>query len=83
MIPDFQTLMLPFLKAIADEREYAKKEIVDILAQVMNLTEEEKVQTLPSRNQPVFYNRVSWVVAHFKAARVIENTRRGYIKITE
>lgn len=83
MIPDFQTLMLPFLKNIGDGTEYSKKEIVERLAHIMNLTEEEKNQMLPSKNQPVFYNRVTWVIAHFKAARIIENPRRGFVKITE
>lgn len=82
MIPDFQTLMLPTLKYIGDNLEHSKKEVVEILADKVKLTEEEKRQMLPSRNQPVFYNRITWVIAHFKAAKIIENTRRGYIKIT-
>lgn len=83
MIPDFQTLMLPLLKCIGDFKEYSKKELVTVLADVMNLTDEEKVQMLPSGNQPVFYNRVSWVFAHFKIAKLIETPRRGVIKITQ
>ncbi len=82
MIPDFQTLMLPFLKHIGDNLEHSKKEVVESLAKEMQLTEEEKREMLPSRNQPVFYNRVTWVIAHFKAAKIIENTKRGYVKIT-
>lgn len=82
MIPDFQTLMLPLLKHIGDNEEHSKKEVVETLANKMNLTEEEKREMLPSRNQPVFYNRVTWVIAHFKAAKIIENIRRGYIKVT-
>jgi len=82
MIPDFQSLMLPFLKCIGDHQEHSKKEIVETLGNTMNLTEEEKREMLPSRNQPVFYNRVTWVIAHFKAAKILENTRRGYVKIT-
>ena len=74
MIPDFQTLMLPLLKHIKDAREYAKKDIVEALSKTMGLTEEEKIEMLPSRNQPVFYNRVTWVIAHFKAAKIIENS---------
>jgi len=83
MIPDFQTLMLPVLKYIGDNKEHSKKEVVESLSIIMNLSEEEKREMLPSRNQPVFYNRITWVFAHFKAAKIITNTKRGIIQITE
>ncbi len=82
MIPDFQSLMLPMLKFIGDKQEHSKKQVVEVLANEMKLADEEKRQMLPSRNQPVFYNRVTWAIAHFKAAKLIDNTKRGYIKIT-
>lgn len=82
MIPDFQSLMLPMLKFIGDNQEHSKKEVVEILGNEMKLTDEEKREMLPSRNQPVFYNRVTWAIAHFKAAKLIDNTKRGFIKIT-
>ena len=82
MIPDFQSLMLPLLKFIGDGLEHSKKEVVEFLANEMKLTNEERHEMLPSRNQPVFYNRVTWVIAHFKAAKLIDNTKRGFIKIT-
>jgi len=82
MIPDFQSLMLPMLKFIGDNQEHSKKEVVEFLANEMKLTDEERHEMLPSRNQPVFYNRVTWAIAHFKAAKLIENTKRGFIKIT-
>jgi restriction system protein len=42
MIPDFQTLMLPFLKHIGDGQEHSKKNVVEALSNTMKLTEEEK-----------------------------------------
>lgn len=54
MIPDFQSLMLPLLKYIGDNKEYSKKEVVEVLSNTMKLTEAEKREMLPSRNQPVF-----------------------------
>lgn len=82
MVPDFQSLMLPLLKYIGDNYEHSKKEVVEVLAEKINLSEEEKREMLPSRNQTVFYNRVTWVIAHFKSAKILENTKRGFIKIT-
>ena len=58
MIPDFQSIMLPFLKNIQDEKEYSTSEIIEILTREFNLTEDELEEYLPSGSQKTFYNRV-------------------------
>ncbi len=40
-IPDFQTIMLPFLKQIADGQEHSTTETHNSLARHFNLTDEE------------------------------------------
>ena len=82
MIPDFQTLMLPFLKNIQDGKEHSTTEIIEILTREFNLSPEELEEYLPSGSQKVFYNRVFWAKAHLKMAGLIENLRRGVFKIT-
>lgn len=47
-IPDFQTLMLPVLKATSDKKEHRMRDIIDNLATVYELTDEETKQLLPS-----------------------------------
>ena len=81
-IPDFQTLMLPLLKHIEDNIEHSNTETMQYLASSFNLTEEQKKEMLPSKKQPVFYNRVAWAKAYLKMAGLIENTKRGHFKIT-
>jgi restriction system protein len=83
MIPDFQTLMLPLLKFIADEKNHSTKESVTHLANEFNLTEQELNEWLPSKVQKVFYNRVHWAKAHLKMADLIENVNRGIFRITK
>jgi len=83
MIPDFQTLMLPFMQHIADGKEHSTTETLDSLALQFKLTEEEKNQYLPSGNQKTFYNRVFWAKAHLKMAGLLENTKRGHFRITD
>jgi len=83
MIPDFQTLMLPFMQHIADEREHSTTETLDALALHFSLSDEEMNQYLPSGNQKTFYNRVFWAKAHLKMAGLLENTKRGHFKITD
>lgn len=82
MIPDFQSLMLPLLKAIDDKREYSTTEILDILSSKFQLSEEELNQDLPSGVQKTFYNRVFWAKAYLKMNGLVENVRRGFFKIT-
>jgi len=82
-IPDFQSIMLPLLKFCADGQEHTHRESIDVLAKEFGLTEDEQKQLLPSGQQRVFHNRVSWARAHMKMAHLVENTRRGVFRITE
>ncbi len=82
-IPDFQTLMLPLLRHLADGAEHTNQESFDALAQEFNLTDTERAQLLPSGQQTIFRNRVAWAKAHFKRAGLIESPRRGIYRITD
>lgn len=83
MIPDFQSIMLPFLNAISDGQEHSTNEINDQLANYFNLTTEDINTYLPSGYQKIFPNRVAWAKAYLKMAGFLETTKRGYFKITE
>ena len=83
MIPDYQSLMLPLLLHVKDGKEYAMSDCIIFLATQIGLSEEELEEWLPSKKQKVFYNRVYWAKAHLKMAGTLENTKRGYFKITE
>lgn len=83
MIPDFQTLMLPFLKLAKDDKEYSSSDFLEPLAEQYKLTDDEKKTMLPSGAQRVFNNRVHWAKAYLKMAALIENTKRGFFRITE
>ncbi|MBM4124515.1 MAG: restriction endonuclease [Nitrospira sp.] len=81
-IPDFQTCMLPLLRFAADGKEHQLKEASQYLAQEFKLTDEEQSEFLPSGQQPVFINRIGWARSYLKKAGLLDNTRRGYFKIT-
>jgi len=82
-IPDFQTAMLPLLKAIEDGQEHIFREVVEVLARQFGVSEEERKQLLPSGRAPLFYNRVGWAKSYLKKAGLLEQTRRSYFRITE
>jgi len=47
-IPDYQTLMLPFLRAVADERDHKMRDVTAKLAREFELTQDEERELLPS-----------------------------------
>lgn len=82
-IPDYQEIMFPLLKFAADNKEHSLREAYDKLANILKISEEERKELLPSGQQEVFFNRMSWARTYLKMAGLLENTRRGYFKITD
>ena len=80
-IPDYQSLMLPVLKAAA-HGEVRIGSVVEDLANQLQLTPEEKAELLPSGKQTVFSNRVHWAKSYLGKAQLVELTRRGHFVIT-
>lgn len=83
-IPDYQSIMLPLLQLLSDDKEYKLGNIVNLLAKKFMLGEEELNQMIASGTQSVFYNRVAWAKTYLKNACLIEpaNTK-GFFKITK
>lgn len=81
-IPDFQTLMLPVLRA-AQSGEVAIGAVIDALASEFGLTEEERATLLPSGRQATFANRVHWARFHLIKAGFLKPTRRAHVTLTD
>jgi len=82
-IPDYQSLMLPLLKFLADKEEHKTREAVEKLSDEFNLSEEERKELLPSGQQPIIDNRVGWARTYMLKADLLSAPKRGYIKITD
>lgn len=83
MIPDYQTLMLPVLKAVADGKEYHLNDIVEKLAKQFNLTAKERSELLPSGQTFLFGNRVGWARTYLKKSGLLDSPKRGIIVLTK
>jgi len=83
MIPDFQTIMLPFLKAVADKEQHSMRELIEKLALQFKLTGSERKELLPSGQQQVFDNRVGWSRTFLKKAGLVESPKRGVVIISD
>jgi restriction system protein len=75
--------MLPLLKYAADKSEHKFSDAVEYLSDEFALTKEERKELLPSKTQDVITNRIGWARTYLKKAGLLEDTRRGYFKITE
>lgn len=82
-IPDFQSVMLPLLNFSSDQKEHSLYDAINSLANQFGLTDDERQELLPSGKQTRFDNRVAWAKSYFKQAGLVENTRRGYFKISQ
>ncbi|MFC1932878.1 restriction endonuclease [Chloroflexota bacterium] len=82
MIPDFQTIMGPFLRYFSDKKDHTLRETVEALAENFKLTPEEKRKLLPSGNGLLFSNRVQWARLYLNKAELIETPKRGTYRIT-
>jgi restriction system protein len=82
-IPDFQTLMLPFLQFASDGNEHAMSEARESLAEQFRLTTNERATRLPSGRQAVFDNRVAWAKVYLQRAGLLDSPRRGHFRISD
>jgi restriction system protein len=76
--------MLPLLQYLAkNPNEHRMDELTDQIIKHFKLTDEEKNELLPSGKQNIINNRVGWSRSHLKVAGLLEDPKRGYVKITK
>lgn len=73
MVPNFQDFLLPVLSALGDKKEHSSQELRDIVANQLNITDEERNELLPSKKQTRFANRYYWAVVYLSQAKLITN----------
>ena len=81
-VPDYQSLMLPLLKAV--DRAEGSVGILDLLPTVaagLKLSQDDLSQRL-SGGQSVLHNRLAWAKHYLTNAGLLESTRRGQFQIT-
>lgn len=54
-VPGYQEFMFPILKYLSDKDLLDKKKIFDKMAEVFNLSEEDKQEKLPSQQSAILF----------------------------
>lgn len=73
MVPNFQDFLLPVLSALKDKKEHTSKELRDLVADQLNISDEDRNELLPSKKQTRFANRYYWAVVYLSQAKLITN----------
>jgi restriction system protein len=82
-IPDYQSIMLPLLKEVADRQEHKFRDVIESLSIFFKQTSEERKELLPSGQQPIFDNRVGWARTYLKKAGLLESPKKATILIAQ
>jgi restriction system protein len=81
-VPDYQSLMLPVLRAAA-AGEQRIGAVVQNLGEELGLSEAARAALLASGRQTIFANRVHWAKTYLAKAGLVEGTRRGHFRLTQ
>ena len=82
-VPKFFEFFEIFLNAINDDRLHTAKEVREIIAGKMNLTQADIAEMSPSGGHTKFEQRVSWAKTYLNKAGLIETPQKGKYRITE
>ena len=82
-LPDFQSLILPALKALADGKEASTAAIRKRVADSEKIPPAELEELVPSGRQTKYSNRINWALVHTRRAGLVERPRRGVYRLAE
>ena len=82
-IPKYNELFNDVLSELSDKNEYKTSQLKEIISNKLDLTEEEKIELLPSKADTTINSRIGWAITYLKKANFIESKKRGYVNITE
>lgn len=82
-VPKFFEFLEEFLIAINDGELHEAKEVREIIAKNMSISDTDRAEMLPSGKQRTFDNRVAWARTYLDKAGLLETPARGKYRITD
>jgi restriction system protein len=82
-VPDYETLMLPVLRAVADGEPVTARSLREAVATEVGLSAEDRAAKIPSGKQSVFENRVGWATTYLVQAGLLVRPKRAVVTITQ
>lgn len=81
-VPKFFEFFENFLYAIEDGELHTAKEVRQAIALEMRISDEDRMEMIPSGKQSKFDNRIAWARTYLDKAGLIETPSRGKYRIT-
>jgi restriction system protein len=75
--------MLPLLQVLSEHDEMRTADAIARLADEFRLSPEERLEMLPSGTATKFGSRTGWAKTYLKQAGLIEQPRRGVMRLTD
>ena len=83
-VPTYDQFIEPVLRYLSQRPEGAlAREVYEVAAAVLHLSDDDRKELLPSGTQPVYKNRAGWAHDRLKRAGLSQSTRRGYWCLTD
>ena len=80
-VPDFQSLMLPVLRALTDGSATPVAEVCARVAAAEGLTPDDLLERTRGGHTTRLKDRVSWSITHFLYAGLVERVHRAVYRI--
>jgi len=82
-VPGFQEMFLPFLQVLSEGDPLHMSDIEDGIVRIMEISEQDQNEMIPSGQSTKVGNRVGWARTHLNKAGLIEPVTRGVYRISE
>ncbi len=83
MVPKFENFLVPYLQLLSDEKPHTLKELVEYIATVLELSEEDKAERTKKGGITKLYDRTQWSGTYLRKALLTEAVGRGVYIITK
>ena len=80
-VPGFQEFMLPTLRVLAEGETRPWREVAELVAEALGLSEDNRLEALPN-GKLIYENRQAWALTHLGQAGLISRPVRGSAAIT-
>ena len=81
-VPDYQSLMLPLLRALADGEDMPFPDVCSRVATAEDLSAEDVRELVPSGRETTFAAAAGWALHHLRRAGLAKRVRRGVYRLT-
>jgi restriction system protein len=82
-VPKFQECMLPALELMSDLKQRGHRQIIEQVADAMNISQIDRDEMVPSGVEPRYANRISWATYYLKRAGLLKTIKRGVYVVTD